>query len=402
MKKLICITLLALTTNLIYSQKDSIVYGLILQINDTYFSRANCYTGEIEVLSSFPISNYYSIESGCAYNSIDSIYYFIGEDFGGSTKLFSIKTTTGNVQMAVELPYGPIYKHLFFSEKDEKLYCISYHSLSYFLSELNLITAEYTDVSSALPITNVDYRYKTVDKKSNSIVLFGTIDLEDSTIIAKIFVDEKTASETKVSGIFNPVFSFNNTNNHIGLRYDSDMPSGSGLLSEINIEADTFVDISTIDPGYFEYYCGNNSTKSDKDSTIILVINDGALGSGDNRFLCINRNSGNILSYEKISLNFDFANIVIESSNPNINYTHEYHKRYTPIIYPNPVNSSLTFEFDQYPVELRIFNIQNKLIFKKTIKESSFKLNTSNFASGTYIYTVTLDQYITAGKLVVK
>ncbi len=402
MKKLICITLLVLTTNLTYSQKDSIVYGLILQINDTYFSRANCYTGEIEVLSSFPISNYYSTESGCAYNSIDSIYYFIGEDFGGSTKLFSIKTETGDVEAAVELPHGPIYKHLFFSEKDEKLYCISYHNLSYFLSELYPETAEFTDISSALSITNLYDRYKTIDNKSNSIILFKTLPMKDSTVITRIFIDEGTANETSVEGIFNPVFSFNDTNHLIGIRYDKNMSSGTGLLSLIDIETNNFSDISTINPGFFMYKYGNNNAKSENDSTIILVVDDAeaASGEGDKRFLCINKNTGNITSFEKLSLDFLFENIIIASNNSKTNAINDFHFKNRQLVYPNPAEFLIVFEFDQYPVKIQILNIQNRLLLEKTINEPIFNLNTSSFSSGIYIYNILFNNTITTGKFV--
>ncbi|MCH8317656.1 MAG: T9SS type A sorting domain-containing protein [Bacteroidetes bacterium] len=71
-------------------------------------------------------------------------------------------------------------------------------------------------------------------------------------------------------------------------------------------------------------------------------------------------------------------------------------------IHPNPANGSFTFEFEQYPIELRLFDSLGKLVFFKIINEKTFKINTDEFERGIYFYNTTTEDENSSGKLILQ
>jgi len=71
-------------------------------------------------------------------------------------------------------------------------------------------------------------------------------------------------------------------------------------------------------------------------------------------------------------------------------------------IHPNPANESFTFEFEQYPIELRLFDSLGKLAFFKIINEKTFKINADEFERGIYFYNTTNQDENSSGKLILQ
>lgn len=70
--------------------------------------------------------------------------------------------------------------------------------------------------------------------------------------------------------------------------------------------------------------------------------------------------------------------------------------------YPNPTSDFLTFEFEEIPNRLAIYDVQGKVVFEKSTSENLLKINTYEYPKGLYFYFVTFNNTISSGKIVVK
>jgi hypothetical protein len=70
-------------------------------------------------------------------------------------------------------------------------------------------------------------------------------------------------------------------------------------------------------------------------------------------------------------------------------------------IYPNPAISIINIESINNIDEIRIFDIQSRVVFSETINSKTMKINISNFSTGVYIIEVVTNNIITRKEFVI-
>ncbi|MBE7440875.1 MAG: hypothetical protein KFKLKKLM_02344 [Flavobacteriales bacterium] len=70
-------------------------------------------------------------------------------------------------------------------------------------------------------------------------------------------------------------------------------------------------------------------------------------------------------------------------------------------IYPNPSSEYAVFELEQYPVQLTIYDLHNKVVLSEHINQKLFKLNTSGFDKGIYFCHLFSDGLLSRKKLII-
>lgn len=70
-------------------------------------------------------------------------------------------------------------------------------------------------------------------------------------------------------------------------------------------------------------------------------------------------------------------------------------------IYPNPANEYAVFEFKKSPVQLTIYNLQNKVVLNEYINQKTFRLDTSSFDKGVYLCSWFRDDHTSIKKLII-
>lgn len=85
-----------------------------------------------------------------------------------------------------------------------------------------------------------------------------------------------------------------------------------------------------------------------------------------------------------VYVRFNVLGLGIETHNNNNNIS----------LYPNPANLQTTFNYDLNGAEgyVRIFNIVGNEVAKHALKGNRFILNTENFQSGIYFYSIVIDE----------
>lgn len=70
-------------------------------------------------------------------------------------------------------------------------------------------------------------------------------------------------------------------------------------------------------------------------------------------------------------------------------------------IYPNPSSEYASFEFNKIPVQLTIYDLQNKLVFNELINQKIVKINTSDFEKGIYFCNSDFQGVVSRHKLII-
>lgn len=223
----------------------------------------------------------------------------------------------------------------------------------------------------------------------------------------------------------------------INLGYDTGIPDGSVPTANI----DTIIDLSLFNSSItsltgiedftalVELDCSNNLIT---DLDVSQNANLKFLGSGNNPFLTsLDVSQNTALTFLSCNLNPQLESLDVRNGN-NVNFTFfstiispklkciyvddknaphlstwikdatsnfvndsldcqiitsisEYQANNPVKIYPNPAANYVVFEFDKVPVQLIIYDQQNRVVLDKIINETSYRITTKDFNKGLYI-----------------